>query len=235
MRQGGHSTRTLLVPQHNPDLLLVSRGSDGNVDEPTVDIKSGRSQLRTFVIADLMDADEPVEYTSGGVLGWGLRNSVGVADDPATGNIVSLSYPCIYTKQSLTPNQWTVENSLDNMHRLGDDIHNSNPGEELNFHGRPNDTDGDAYGRNFGYPGCLAIFDPSNVRDYPGGADVGKQMTGDHLDDFSDEYCRDETTAPRITFGSHLAPLDIKFLDDGSAALIAFHGSWYDSLRPLVA
>jgi glucose/arabinose dehydrogenase len=115
------------------------------------------------------------------------------------------------------------------MHRNGEDIHNTNPGEELNFHGRPNDTDGDAYGHNFGYPGCLAIFDPSNVSDYPGGADVGKQMTGDHLDDFTDEYCRDEMTAPRITFGSHLAPLDIKFLDDGSAALIAFHGSWYET------
>ncbi len=88
MKQGGHSTRTLLVPQHNSDLLLVSRGSDGNVDEPTVDIKSGRSQLRTFVIADLMDASDPVEYTSGEVLGWGLRNSVGIADDPTTGNIV---------------------------------------------------------------------------------------------------------------------------------------------------
>ncbi len=112
------------------------------------------------------------------------------------------------------------------MKRLGDDIHNSNPGEELNFHGRPNETDGDAYGLNFGYPGCLAIFDPANVRDYPGGADVGKQMTGDHLTDFTDEHCRDEMTAPRITFGSHLAPLDIKFLSDGSAALVAFHGSW---------
>lgn len=89
MKQGGHATRTLLVPRHNTDLLLVSRGSDGNVDEPTSDITSGRSQLRTFKIADLLNGDHAVDYTDGAVLGWGLRNSVGVADDPTNGNIVS--------------------------------------------------------------------------------------------------------------------------------------------------
>lgn len=122
--------------------------------------------------------------------------------------------------------QWSVENSLDNMQRKGDDIHNTNPGEELNFHGRPNDTDSDSYGHNYGYPSCVSIYDASVVKDYPGGAKTGLQMTGDHMNGTTDEQCRDERTAPRITFGSHLAPLDIKFLGDGSAALIAFHGSW---------
>lgn len=89
MDQGGHSTRTLLVPRHNPNLLLVSRGSDGNVDEPTSDIKSARSQLRTFNIDQVVASPTPVQYASGQVFGWGLRNSVGIADDPTTGNIVS--------------------------------------------------------------------------------------------------------------------------------------------------
>lgn len=115
------------------------------------------------------------------------------------------------------------------MKRLSEDIHNSNPGEELNFHGQPNDTAGPQYGRNYGYPGCVAIYDPSNVRDFTaeGGPKVGLQMKGDHLSDYTDDWCRENATAPRITFGSHLAPLDIRFLSDGSAALISFHGSWY--------
>lgn len=119
------------------------------------------------------------------------------------------------------------------MKRSGDDIHNSNPGEEMNFHGLPNDTSSDQYGRNYGYPGCVAIYDPGNVKDFSvqggpkGGPKVGLQMTGDHMSGYTDDWCRDNATAPRITFSSHLAPLDIKFLDDGSAALIAIHGSWY--------
>lgn len=114
------------------------------------------------------------------------------------------------------------------MKREGSDIHNSNPGEELNFHGRPNDTSSDRYGRNFGYPGCLSIFDPTNVLDFTieGGPKVGLQMSGDHLPDYTDDWCHENATTARLTFGSHLAPLDIKFLGDGSAALIAFHGSW---------
>ncbi|EGX88842.1 Soluble quinoprotein glucose/sorbosone dehydrogenase [Cordyceps militaris CM01] len=211
MAQTDHVSRTLLVPRHNPDLLLVSRGSNDNVDKETADIASGRSQLRSFKIADLVkDGAEAVDYTAGEVLGWGLRNSVGVADDPTNGHI------------------WTVENSLDNMKRKGDDIHNSNPGEELNFHGLPNDTASAQYGRNYGYPGCVAIYDPSIVRDFTaqGGPKVGLQMTGDHISGYTDDWCRANATAPRLTFGSHLAPLDIKFLSDGSAALISFHGSW---------
>lgn len=89
MVQGGHSTRTLLIPRHNSNLLLVSRGSDGNIDKDTVEIGSGKSQIRVFKIDSLLKGSAPVKYSDGEVLGWGLRNSVGVAEDPATGYIVS--------------------------------------------------------------------------------------------------------------------------------------------------
>lgn len=113
------------------------------------------------------------------------------------------------------------------MQRKGADVHNSNPGEELNFHGLPNDTNSEVYGKNFGYPACVAIFDSSNVVDYPGGAKTGLQMAGDQMpSNYTDDWCKDDTVAPYITFGSHLAPLDIKFNSKGSAALISFHGSW---------
>lgn len=115
------------------------------------------------------------------------------------------------------------------MMRFGDDIHNSNPGEEMNFHGNPDDTTGEQYGRYFGYPGCVSTFDTSNVKNYlNGSADpiIGGQISGDHLTEYDDEWCLQNATPPRVTFGSHLAPLDVKFLNDGSAALISFHGSW---------
>ena len=88
MDQGGHATRTLLIPRHNPNLLVVSRGSDGNIDKDTVDIGSAKSQLRTFEVDKLLGGKDAVQYSSGSVLGWGLRNSVGVAEDPSTGYVV---------------------------------------------------------------------------------------------------------------------------------------------------
>ncbi|KAF5537660.1 Soluble quino glucose sorbosone dehydrogenase [Fusarium mexicanum] len=206
-----HSTRTLTMPlAGNPNLLLVAGGSDGNLDVETVDKDVVRSQVRVFNIDELLAADAPLVYGEAEILGWALRNSVGWAEDPSTGNI------------------WSVENSVDNLYRGDVDVHNTNPGEELNFHGLPNDTSSAQYGANYGYPGCFSIYDTSNIKDFPGGAKVGKQFAGTPQGEtdlgFTDEECQ-EKQAPRITFGSHLAPLDIKFLD-GSAAYIAFHGSW---------
>ncbi|KAH7174920.1 soluble quino protein glucose/sorbosone dehydrogenase [Fusarium flagelliforme] len=206
-----HSTRTLTIPlAGNPNLLLVAGGSDGNLDAATVDKNVVRSQVRVFDIDELLSAEAPLEYGKASLFGWGLRNSVGWAEDPSTGYI------------------WSVENSVDNLYRGDVDIHNSNPGEEFNFHGLPNDTSSAQYGANYGYPGCFAIYDTSIVKNYPGGAEVGKQMAatpqGETDLGFTDEECQ-EKQAPRITFGSHLAPLDVKFRD-GSAAYISFHGSW---------
>ncbi|KAM0311931.1 hypothetical protein ACHAPQ_012314, partial [Fusarium lateritium] len=205
-----HSTRTLTIPlAGNPNLLLVAGGSDGNLDAETVDKDVVRSQVRVFEIDDLLAADAPLDYGGASLFGWGLRNSVGWAEDPSTGYI------------------WSVENSVDNLYRGDVDVHNSNPGEELNFHGLPNDTSSALYGANYGYPGCFAIYDTSVIEDYPGGAKVGQQFAGTPEGEtdlgFTDEECQ-KKQAPRITFGSHLAPLDVKFRD-GSAAYVAIHGS----------
>lgn len=249
MKQGGHATRTLLVPELHPHLLLVSRGSDGNIDKGTLQVESARSQIRVFELDALFHARHPVQYSSGAVLGWGLRNSVGVDQDPSTGNIVRRAPPSRAPSRLPSPacprrsigvgvrkasrhradagTQWSLENSIDDMKRGGRDIHQSNPGDELNFHGQPDDRRSEVYGKNFGYPGCVAIYDSSNVGGYPGGAETGKQMVGDHMPrNWTDEWCQRETVAPIITFESHRAPLDMKFQDDVSAAYISMHGSW---------
>ena len=89
MQQGGfHQTRTLVVPWWDPNKLIVSRGSEDNVDMATIDPATGRSIIKYWNIDEFTGS--PVQFSSTGtILGMGLRNSVGVGEDPTTGNIVS--------------------------------------------------------------------------------------------------------------------------------------------------
>ena len=94
MVNGGHQTRTLLIPETAPDLLYVLRGSDGNIDNATTETGTARSIMKIFNVTELLAATEPIDYAAGGeISAWGLRNSVGVAEDPSTGGIVSYSGP----------------------------------------------------------------------------------------------------------------------------------------------
>ncbi|TDZ61059.1 L-sorbosone dehydrogenase [Colletotrichum trifolii] len=206
MAQGGyHHTRTLLIPESNPDILLVSRGSEDNLDVETAEIPSGRSQIRAFDLTKLTGS--PVPYTSGEVFGWGLRNSVGFGEN-VDGGI------------------WSVENSLDDMTRNGVDVHNDNPGEELNYHGIFNSSTNKFAGANFGYPNCFAVWDTATIAGVPN-VQVGNQVIqGNASGHITDEYCLSTPVAPRLTFQAHTAPLDIKFHPDGRSAYISFHGSW---------
>ncbi|KAF2681598.1 soluble quino protein glucose dehydrogenase [Lentithecium fluviatile CBS 122367] len=200
MSNSGHSTRTVLTSKMNPDLLVVSVGSNANIDSATSQQSSGRSQLRTFSIAKVSQAS--VAYTAGEVLGWGLRNSVGVTENPVSGGI------------------WSVENSVDDMRKGSTDIHNTNPCEELNYHGTLNATSPER-GANYGYPECFAAWDPSVI---PNGANykVGTQFA---IGSGSDATCA-QRTAPKLCFPAHTAPLSVRFNSNSTAAYISFHGSW---------
>lgn len=204
-------------------MLLVSRGSDGNIDAPTAQISSGRSQIRAFSISALSNA--PVDYTAGEVIGWGLRNSVGMGEDVSTGGFVS-SIPRSSVDILTHINKWSVENSVDDMRRQGKDVHNTNPGEELNYHGLLfNDTKSPERGANFGYPQCFSAWDPS-VLPANSNIKVGTQfLIVDASGSNTDAMCL-QRQAPRLTFTSHTAPLDVKFNRNGTVAYIAFHGSW---------
>lgn len=96
MTQTGHQSRTLLIPKDKPNVLLVSRGSAPNLDLPTAEASSGRSQIRAFDLTKLTGS--AVDYTTGELFGWGLRNSVGVGENPLDGGIVSAW--CILTEIS---------------------------------------------------------------------------------------------------------------------------------------
>jgi len=130
MNNADHVSRTLTMSKKQPNILIVSRGSNDNLDMGTKDIKSGRSMIKAFDVS----AGRTYNYNNDGrVLGWGLRNDVGVAEHPTTGGI------------------WSVENSVDQLTRNGVDIHTDNPGEELNYLGALSDP-APATPPNFGYP-----------------------------------------------------------------------------------
>ncbi|KAJ6256323.1 hypothetical protein Dda_8821 [Drechslerella dactyloides] len=189
----GHTTRTLYASLRNPDLLLVSWGSDGNLDWSASNINSGRSQIRGFSISQT--SNSPIAFNSGGtIFGWGLRNSVGIGEDLGGGI-------------------WSVENSADNIVRNGQDVHNENPAEELNYHGLATDSTNRG---NYGYPECLTAWQMSGIT-------TGVQFSNGSSS-VTDAQCA-QRQAPRISFNSHTAPLDVKFDPQGNA-WVSFHGSW---------
>ncbi|KAK4444662.1 soluble quino protein glucose/sorbosone dehydrogenase [Podospora aff. communis PSN243] len=208
MMNADHVTRTLYLSKKHPELLLVSRGSADNIDPLSADIDTGISQIRAFNLSTL--GSTPFDHpTSGTIIGWGLRNSVGIDEHPVTSGLYS------------------VENSADQVHRGSADIHEENPGEELNFHGilppPPNTRP-----PNHGYPYCLALWDTEGVPNL-GDLKTGSQFTYNNPlppSNITDETCNSDFVAPRLTFQSHMAPLDIKFDSTGARAYISFHGSW---------
>jgi glucose/arabinose dehydrogenase len=112
MRNSDHTTRTLLLSKKAPGQLLVSRGSSSNIDYQALNINSGISQIRAF---DVSGSPKKYKYTDGKVIGWGLRNSIGIDEHPVTGGI------------------WSNENGSDDMKRDGKDIHETSPGNYSNL------------------------------------------------------------------------------------------------------
>ena len=206
MSNSDHTTRTLLLSKLAPEMLLVTRGSMSNIDALAEDKSTGHAQVKAFNLSTL---NGPYDFVSEGtLLAWGVRNDVGVDEEPTTGRI------------------YTVENSVDEMSRNGKDIHNTNPAEELNFIGFLNGTTSSNEGRNFGYPTCFTAWDTDSIPDFSG--KVGEQFAiGKVSSSNSDSMCSEaHKQAPALPFHPHMAPLDILFTDDGSTAWVTFHGSW---------
>lgn len=129
-----------------------------------------------------------------------------------------------------------MENSADEIHRNGVDLHNENPAEEMNYHGVAGDESNELAGANYGYPVCFAAWETEGIPE-GGEITVGSQFGGIDGTPYEevasggtlaevDNFCRTERQGPRLVFPSHTAPLDVKFKADGSAAFVAFHGSW---------
>jgi len=81
MYNAGHNTRTLLFSKKYPDLIAVSVGSDGNLDMPAFTAGTGRATIRVFDLRTLPSSGASITSTYGKVLGYGIRNDVGIAED----------------------------------------------------------------------------------------------------------------------------------------------------------
>ena len=176
-----HTSRTLLYPRNATGAqLVVSRGSSENLDMAAANVSIGRSQVKAFNITGA-PGDGYDFAKDGTLLGWGLRNSVGVAEHPYTGGI------------------WAVENSVDNIMRAGQDVHQNNPGEELNFLGYLNGTRYRSQGMGFGYPDCFAAWKPDEL---PNNQDliVGSTFTSDPNGEI--DRCG-KLVAPELTWEAH--------------------------------
>ncbi|KAG9253713.1 carbohydrate-binding cytochrome b562 [Emericellopsis atlantica] len=205
MFPSSHSTRTLLVPPDTPDLLVVSLGSDGNLDMPAVNKEVGRAIVKVFDMAEA--PEDGYDYsTQGWFLGYGLRNEVGLTTD--NNNMV-----------------WGVENSADEFSRTIDgeeyDIHENNPSDEVNFLGDPSVSNENWYG----YPTCFTVWGGD---EFPGSQPpaTGAQFIPAPNDTFTDATCEARSVAPRLNFQAHSAPLDAKFDREGSNMYVSLHGSW---------
>lgn len=95
-----HNTRTLVYQPGNPGYMIINRGSNSNIDIGAADILSGRSQIRRFDLGR-----SGYDWMQGQLLGWGLRNGVGLALGQDGDSL------------------WEVENSADEVRYNGVDIH----------------------------------------------------------------------------------------------------------------
>lgn len=194
---GGHVTRTLLFDAQGR--LYVSVGSGSNLDND-----SRRARLIRYPASALGSAST---FAQGEVFADGLRNEVGLTLD-GQGRV------------------WGVENGRDNLQRqdLGTDIHQNNPGEELNLFLEAN------AGRFYGYPYCWSEFDLPTTGDGP-----GTQWADPNNTTHDDAWCKNTTNVlpPVLVMQGHSAPLDVRFYSGNAFpadvvgdAFVTFHGSW---------
>lgn len=176
MQGTDHMTRTLLIPSSVDNYIVVNRGSTQNLDELALDEATGVSHVKAFDLTQVPSGGYRFS-TSGQILGWGLRNEVGIGE-ASDGGI------------------WGVENSADQLRRNRVDIYATNPAEELNWLGYLNETKIAQQGSNFGYPTCFTVWDASAL------PNSGSLQTGDQFALDSNTDCSN-FTSPRLAFHPH--------------------------------
>jgi len=199
---GGHSSRPLDFDSQGR--LYVSVGSSGNVDQSTQQLEL-RSQIRRFTLPASLPAGG-IAYSTGEVLATGMRNESAIYVDAQD-------------------RLWGVENGRDNLNdsQLGGDIHNDNPGEEINL------VDGQG-AKHYGYPHCFSEHIVSS------GKGPGAQWADDSLESAlrkTDAFCQDANSVhpPAYVMPAHWAPLGViqytgRSLPYTGDLLIGAHGSW---------
>lgn len=136
MDNDDHVTRTVLVSTAHPNLLIVSRGSNANLDTGAT-ASSGRAQVKVFDWTSLPSGDAGWDFTTQGkLLASGVRNEVGIAEDGAF-DLRTYQPPSESAFCTGAGRVWGVENSADDLVRVRSgktyDVHQDNPGEKLHL------------------------------------------------------------------------------------------------------
>ncbi|KAI8952826.1 hypothetical protein F4801DRAFT_539466 [Xylaria longipes] len=204
--QGIHSTRTVAVSPKNPNIILVSVGSNANWDYAAADPSTGRACVKSFDISQA-PASGYNYNTQGTMVAYGVRNEVALAFDP-------------------NGHAWGVENSGDDFRRTvngqSTDVHIDNPAEELNYFGDPESPRETNW---FGYPTCFTVWEPSLFKDTTS-LKTGSQFVVSPNTTFNDASCDGISNPPRLSFPAHIAPIGSVFDKNATNLYVTFHGSW---------
>ncbi|KAI5861510.1 hypothetical protein GGS23DRAFT_136983 [Durotheca rogersii] len=209
MSKDGHQSRSLIIPPDHPEILVVSHGSDNNIDPTTSNPLTGRAIVKAFNITTSPSTGYNFVY-DGWWVGYGLRNSLGLALD--RNNML-----------------WAVENSARHLTRevQGNvsDINQGNPAEEINFLG---DVSVLQY-TWFGFPVCYTVWTPSKaiMRNETTEYEVGDQFVLAPNPSFQDDTCIQMSTPPKLGLPAHSEPYDAKFdAPKYDNLFVTLHGSW---------
>lgn len=176
--RGGHSTRTLLC---NGDRLFISVGSEGNIDDDDF-----RARIRYVDGLVSGSTEGPLSFSDLRTWARGVRNTVGLGFD-AKGVLHG------------------VNNGPDNLRRsdVGGDIHNDNPGEELNRFAS-------LERRTYGYPHC---WSKGPTGKEPKGQPGSQWAWPSSMPEYDDDWCRnpDNVVPPTAVMKAHTAPLGLAF------------------------
>ena len=190
----GHTTRTLRF-DNATGRLFVSVGSYGNVDADDF-----RSRIRFFdglAVEGSAAPATPINFATAPTWARGLRNEVGLAFD-GSGVL------------------WGVENGADRLvHATMGDVHNDNPGEELNRFPPPPDesvlADGPDAAPFYGYPWCFSEYKLPAA--YAKGATAQWSWPNSGK---SDAWCEANALRPELVMQAHTAPLGLAFFGSGA-------------------
>ncbi|KAI0027750.1 soluble quino protein glucose/sorbosone dehydrogenase [Vararia minispora EC-137] len=216
---GGELTTHTLQFAVGGSALLIASGPGNNIDPTAREPSSGRSQVRAFPLNASLPSS-PLQYTSGALIAYGIRNPAGFAFSPLG-------------EKKL----FVVENgaSIDNVTGLAASFVNDNPADELNVvspHSTP----------YFGFPDCTTMWngsaDPVGDPQYASFA-RGEQFSLNLEADRDDAWCQNASNnvPPQSSFQAHSVPLDIKFFEGRTTAsgfprswsgdaFVSFHGSF---------
>jgi len=82
MSSGIHSTRTLVVVPQKPNLIMLQVGSNSNWDYAAGSPSAGRACVKVFDMDKVPEGGYQYN-TQGEMFGYGMRNEIGLAVDPA--------------------------------------------------------------------------------------------------------------------------------------------------------